>query len=285
MEYTGPVRRREGGDDIENIVTHKIGIQAHETDPISRRIETEREKITQVLGGFDVMILGDKSGSMSGTVDGEEKWKMQRRVVYLLFSSLHRFEQSLERIKTRLKNPLSVRTQGISFRNEDDIDEDKPLSTEFSAIDKVRLWKSLGNQGSGNGDVVGLQYFYNQIKKDRDEAERRGDKDDRLRIIFACSDGAPDSVEKVHQMVGALGKELEAVVVGIGITESARAVPAIFTTDYSVGDIAENIDDLPIVVARHVVENAVRLFPEKASQSMKPQIEKILAKFRKQVVS
>lgn len=279
--YDGPVRKREGGEAIENIVRHKIGILAGDTDPMSREKPSEETRIENIIGGFDLYIIGDKSGSMSSGFKGEALWKMQRRAEYLIFSSLHRFERNLERAGLQKENALSVRTQGISFRGEGpkDIDLDKTLSPDFSAEDKVKMWHSLTEQGTGNGDMAALSYVYEQIKNEIQEIEKRGAKDNRLRLIIACSDGGPDNPAGVSNLAEMIGK-LNAIVVGVGLTETAASVPIIYDTSYSRGDIAKDINDLPAIVAKHLVLEAINLFPEKAKESAKQIIERSLDKFK-----
>lgn len=280
-EYDGPVRKSEGGERISEIVSHKIGIMAGDSDPISREKPALEIKEEKLLGGFDLYIIGDKSGSMGSTVDGEALWKMQRRAEYLIFSSLHRFEKNLERAGLQKKNTLSVRTQGISFRGsgKDDIDLDKPISARFDANDKVRMWHSLTEQGGANGDVASLSYIYEQIQGEIKNIEKSGAKDNHLRIIIACSDGGPDSAAGAQMMAEKLGK-LNAVVVGMGLTETAASVPIIYNTAYSRGDIVRDINDLPALVAKHIIMEAIKLFPEKARESAKKMLDDIVRKFK-----
>lgn len=279
-EYDGPVRKSEGGGRIQSIVHHKIATTAHENDPASRERIFDEEEIESSFGGFDVYIVGDKSGSMQSTNEaGEELWRMQRRAEYLIFSSLHRFEQAIQRADIPDTENLSVRTEGISFRGSDDIDLDKPLSGKFSPSDKVKLWHSLGNQGSGNGDIAALNYIYGQIQEELRQKEK-GKAKKRLRLIIACSDGGPDDEVKVHEYAEALGR-LGAVVVGIGLTETAAAVPDIYTTPFSRGDIAKDLNDLPVIVAKHLVAEAIRLFPAHARDSAQALINSVLAEFKR----
>jgi hypothetical protein len=275
---TGPLRKQEGGEEIDDIVAHKIGIKAHETDPRSRQRPYEKEAIEQVFGGFDLYMIGDKSGSMSETVDGEAKWRIQRRAEYLIFSALNRFEKNLTKANLRSKQPLTVRSEGISFRDSNEIDEDKPLTNDFSATDKVKLWRSLGNQGSGNGDVAALTHIYQKINAEHESIEQQVKVDDRLRIIIACSDGYPDNPGGVRSLAESLGK-LNSVVVGLGLTETASAVPTIFNTPNSRGEVVLDINHLPAVVAKHVILEATKLFPEKSKQSTERIIASILDKF------
>lgn len=283
LAYEGPLRKREGGERIENIIRHKIGITSGENDPLSREKITEEEKEEKIIGGFDLYIIGDKSGSMGMTVNEEELWKMQRRAEYLIFSSLHCFGKETERAGLKRENALSVRTQGISFRGNgpNDIDEDKPLSSKFTAKDKVRLWHSLTEQGMGNGDVQALSYIYEQIKNEVEENERKGIKDNHLRLVIACSDGGyvGDNASKMRDLAGML-KELGVIVVGMGLTETAKNVKIVMDNPpHSRGDVVEDINKLPAVVARHVVLKAVELFPEKARENAKQIIESSIKKF------
>ncbi|MBI5077524.1 hypothetical protein HZB94_04050 [Candidatus Falkowbacteria bacterium] len=283
--YEGPVRKREGGEHIEDIVRHKIGILAGETDPLSREKLEEETRTEKIIGGFDFYMIGDKSGSMQSTdEEGEQLWKMQRRAMYLIFSSLHRFERNIERASLQKENALSIRMQGISFRGSqtEDIDLDKPLSPQFSAQDKVKLWHSLTRAGGGNGDAEALSYVYEQIKSEIEANERRGAKDNRLRIVIACSDGGyiGDDAVKMQALAEALGK-LNTVVVGMGLTDAAAKVKEVMTTAHSRGDIARDINDLPALVAKHVVLEAVKLFPAKAQESAKQIIESSIGKFKK----
>lgn len=277
--YEGPVRKSEGGETITHIIPHVLGHMAGDTDPASREKPSEEVKKENVLGGFDLYIIGDKSGSMTHDVEGEALWQMQRRAVYLIFSSLYRFQNSIKRAHLPHENALSVRTQSISFRGSDpeDIDLDKPLSSTFSDLDKVKLWQSLTHQGGGNGDVAALSYIYEQIKGEREEVKKTRKQDTRLRLIIACSDGGPDDPAKVHMLAEELGK-LGAVVVGVGLTEASAAVPIIYNTPYSRGDIARDINDLPMVVAKHVVLEAVKLFPDQTKDDAKQEIEKAIRK-------
>jgi len=100
-----------------------------------------------------------------------------------------------------------------------------------------------------------------------------------LRVIVACSDGEPNDPAMVQFMAEELGK-LGCVVVGVGMTKSAKKVPIIFDTPFSRGDYAESINDLPAIVAKHLVLEAIKLFPEKERENARQMINSILAKFR-----
>ncbi len=280
QDYTGPVRKREGGEEIEDIVAHKIGIKSGESDPASRQKEAARQIPELILKSLELYAVCDKSGSMGQTVNGEEKWRLQRRAMYLTLSSLDRAEQNIQRVKTKMKTPLDIYSEVVSFRGsgDDEIDLDKPFSNEFSARDKVALWHGLGNQGWGNGDVPALSLLHEEIKAKHDRLIEQNKEDDALRIIIACSDGMPDDPGQVHSLAQQLG-QLNTVVVGVGLTETATQVPIIFDTPFSRGDLVRDLSDLPAVVAKHVVMEAVKLFPQQSREQYQHSIDNILAKF------
>jgi len=143
----------------------------------------------------------------------------------------------------------------------------------------VKMWRSLGNLGSGNGDTAGLIMLRDQIRAEIAETEKKGKKDNRLRLIVACSDGYPDDERAVHELAAELG-QMGAVVVGIRMTETARAVEKIFATEWSRGDYAADINDLPAIVAKHLVLEAVKLFPEQGQAGVKKIIGTVLGKFK-----
>ena len=211
-------------------------------DPF-RELPTEEVHEEKDIGGLDMYLIGDKSGSMSSTFEGEQLWQMQRRAAYLIFSSMYRFERNLERAGLQKDHALSVRTQGISFRGGGEIDVDKPLSSDFTAIDKVRMWKSLSNQGAGNGDAEALGSVYAQIKAELRSSKEKI-KDDRLRVVIACSDGGYDTEDAAQmQLLAEELHKLNVLVVGIGLTETAVNVPVVMNNPpYSRGEPLENIN-------------------------------------------
>jgi len=99
-----------------------------------------------------------------------------------------------------------------------------------------------------------------------------------LHLVIACSDGYPDNDAGVKKLAEELGR-LNAVVVGIGMTETAKAVKTIFNTEYSRGNRVEKMEDLPIVVAKHIITEAIKLFPKKSRQDARNAIASLLEKF------
>ena len=117
-----------------------------------------------------------------------------------------------------------------------------------------------------------------KILEERQSLVQQGKQDNTLRIIIAGSDGEPDDPSLVADMAEKLG-QLNTVVVGVGLTETAEKVPIIFNTHHSKGDLARNLEDLPAIVAKHVVYEAIKLFPERSKSQYQKSIDAILAKF------
>ena len=285
--YTSPVRKREGGGEIEDIVAHYIGVQSGDPDPISRQrpdLETNKE---EVFGGMDVYIASDKTASTNKVANketGETVNELQRRAVYSIFSALHRFSANLEQSKTQMQDELSVRTQGISYRGNKMIDEDKKLGGRFDAEDKVKMWKSLADTKAGRGADVAMKYIYQEIRKELENKGidvENGETDNRLRFVVVFSDGefGREETEKTHQYAEALGK-MGVVMLGVGLTKTANNIPVVFNTKWSRGDFTDNLNDLPAIVAKHLVQEAIKLFPEKARQQSQQVINAILDKFK-----
>ena len=90
-------------------------------------------------------------------------------------------------------------------------------------------------------------------------------------------------VEKTNeQMVaersGSMSKDIAVhdsptIVVGMGLTTSANTVPDIYTSPYSRGVLVPNIDDLPIVVAEHLVGALIKLLPEKVRDKKRAELK------------
>lgn len=282
--YSGPVRRQEGGENISDVIRHYIGVQSGESDPMSRERSVTELQEEKLLHGMDVYVIGDKSGSVFSTTseEGELLWKMQRRFEYLLFSSLYRFNRDLEKAHLPSDKALDVRTMGISFRGDtpDDIDLDKPLSPRFTAKDKVTMWQSLGKGGGGNGDVAAITTIYQKIKEEKEEMARQGIEDNRLRVVIAYSDGGYVGAETQMRAWAEAMSKLGVVVAGIGLTKSAATVPVVMhNPPKSFGEIVSNMEELTAATAKHIVLQAIKLFPEKARQNAEQLIEEVLHKF------
>jgi hypothetical protein len=139
----------------------------------------------------------------------------------------------------------------------------------------------LTKQGVGNGDPEALAHVRDQIKKEIEENEKKGIRDNRLRIIIACSDGGYVGDDAITMQT--LAKELSEMgvfVVGMGLTETAANVPVVMhNPPYSYGSFIRDINDLPLLVVKYIVAEALKLFPQKARKDAEVFIYACLAKF------
>ncbi len=282
--YTGPVRRKEGGEQISDLIRHYIGTEAGESDPMSRERSVPEMQEEKLMNGMDVYVIGDKSGSVfsSASEEGGMLWKLQRRFEYLLFSSLYRFNRNLEKAHLPADKNLDVRTMAISFRGDslEDIDLDKPLSPRFTAEDKVKMWHSLAEGGGGNGDVAAMQYLHQKISEEKEKMAQEGVEDNRLRIIVAYSDGGYVGAEAEMRAWAEEMSKLNVVVVGIGLTESAASVPVVMhNPPKSFGEVVSNLEELTAATAKHIVLQAIKLLPAKARRNAEQLIDEVLQKF------
>jgi len=147
-------------------------------------------------------------------------------------------------------------------------------------VDKVKLWNSLTDATGENGDYEALSYIYDQIN---DEISQNKDKTKkRMRIVIACSDGryvGQDSVN-MPKLAAKLQEETGTIVVGMGMTNTANSVPVVMhNPPHSYGDMVENISHLPGKVAKHIIGNAIKLFPEKSRENSERLIKETIAKF------
>jgi len=276
--YDGPVRKREGGRRIKHLVRHVIATKAGESDPMTRELEKDEEKQEELQSGMDLYLIGDKSGSMCSLEGEQSLWKMQRKAAYLILNSLHRFSKEVKKSGLSADNTLSIRSQCLTFRGQkpEQLDLDKPLTDDFSDQDKVRMWHSMGKEFGSNGEVEALKQVFAQIVNEVDEKKLLGLKDNKLRLVIMCSDGQfVGGEEVVKKMLEDMG-EMNVVIVGIGLGKEAKAVKVLFNNPpNSHGEVAEDLSVLPGILAKYVVGQAFRLYPEKKGKNTDALIKKI----------
>ncbi len=288
---TGPITRAQGGGDImqQHIVRHALETMGGMSDPATRERPEVRHREEGVFNGFDFYLIADKTASTLNMVSREKKEtinELQRRSAYLMLSALHSFEDRLEREGLTQRTDamqLSVNTQCISYSG-DGVTEDKVFGPHFEPADKVRLWHSLGHVKLGAGADQALAYVYNEIKDElikKDIDIEHGKTDNRIRIIILCTDGKFFDDENVYVRDYAKSlKRAGAVVVGIGMTKEARNIPVVFEDADCYGEYTDTVNDLPAIIAKHVVREATRLFPSHTREDTMRAINIFLEKFQ-----
>ena len=98
--------------------------------------------------------------------------------------------------------------------------------------------------------------------------------------MIACSDGGYLGTGGQMQALARELHDLNVITVGIGLTETAAEVPIVMNNPpYSRGDIAKDINDLPVIVAKHVIQELIKLFPKKAQKNAEEMIKNALKKY------
>lgn len=158
LSYRTPVRLPEA-DELEEPVEAYVDIKTGEVEPGGfKKFEQKFERV-QEYGGFDLILVCDKSSSMAETdpSTGEKKWKEQQKFVYLIAEALHRFSYYCKRHRIRLLEPIDVRTGLITFQDGGH-EVILPLSDEWGPKEQYKLWQKLeGNTGGGTPDHLGLK--------------------------------------------------------------------------------------------------------------------------------
>lgn len=229
------------GRGLEDPVAAFIDIQAGQLDPTGfakKRLIEEKE---QYYGGWDLEVVTDGSGSMTGSLEGRTKYLVQRDISYLLQKGLHRFSQEAQRRKLRLVTPLKIRSSQYIFRG-NRIEEIKPLTDEFTPLQMVLLWKkSAENIGGGTPAHLGLQAILDRIPPK--EAQLLKDKK-LLKVVALISDGGYDDPARVRNLINRLS-QINVIV-----------------AEFHIAD-ARSLEDLPQNVAERVIEAARLLMPER----------------------
>jgi len=264
--FRAPVRI-SGADELVEPVEAWLDIKTGESEPsgfgkYEKKIEKE-----QVYGGFDVIFVKDKSGSMAETdpKSGKIKYLEQQKGNFLLNESLHRFSQLCKRQRIKLLSPIDVRYTDIGFQG-DKAEAFFPLTDKWGPKEQLAVWKkSAENIGGGTPDNLGLKVAREMIEKDIKETKKKGEA--RLRLVIVLADGGtdPDKVverEKEKKLLRGMG----VIVIGLGLTEAGKAMEA---TYYPEGGWVESVSEMPEWVAEKVIEQVKRLYPRKISRARK----------------
>jgi len=260
--YRAPVRLPEA-DELEEPVEAFLDIKLGEREPSGfKKIERKSKKI-QEYGGFDLILVCDKSGSMR-EVDpqsGEPKWKEQQRFVYLIAEALHRFSRYCKIYKIELINQIDVRMALITFQG-GGYEVVLHLSENWGPREQYILWKKLQeNIGHGTPDHLGIKASQRIILEDIEKAEGKRKKElkKRLRLVIVTADGGSDNSNAVQSAL----KDLRGngvIVEGVGLTSAARKIEA---TYYPYGKCLESVRDAPEWVAQRIIEQVKKLYPQK----------------------
>ena len=261
--YRAPVRLPEA-DELEEPVEAYIDIKSGEAEPSGfKKYEKKIEKI-QEYGGFDLILVCDKSGSMaeSDPSTGEEKWREQQKFAYLVLEALHKFSHYCRTHQIKLLSPIDVRTALIIFR----AGGHKvvlPLSDKWGPKEQYQVWQQLQeNVGGGTPDHLGLKAAERMILEDIEKQKTRAGRKElkkRLRLVIATADGGSDNKSAVRSALKDL-RENDIVVEGAGLTEAAKEIEA---TYYPFGKCLKSTREAPEWAANRVIKQVEKLYPKK----------------------
>lgn len=257
--YRAPVRLPEA-DELEEPVEAYIDIKTGQIEPSGfKKYERKTEKV-QEYGGFDVIFVKDKSGSMMETDPhaGKVKYKEQQLANFLLNEALHRFSDYAKTHRIYLLSPLDIRFSDIGFQ-EGKAEVFLPLTDKWGPREQFIVWKkSAENIGGGTPDNLGLKAARQMIEQDIKERKK---DEKRLRIVIVLTDGGtdPDKV-KDRENEKKLLQKMDVIVVGLGLTETAKAVKAAY---YPNGDYVKSISEIPEWIAQRIIEQVKKLYPKK----------------------
>jgi hypothetical protein len=255
--YVAPVRMSRG-QTLEDPVEAVLEMRAGVADPTGFARYEKKIELEQIYGGFDVLFVADKSGSMNeaDSQSGHAKYLDQQRMIFLLCDSLYEAEKSLKRVGVKLISPLSIQTGVISFQS-GEAKVELPLSTEWGPKQQFQLWQGLqSNVGGGNADAKALKIVEKIFK---DDAEIKKSKKPRLRLVLVSADGGSDDVSAVATHKEVLKRQGVVVKAG-GIGSGARAVESSYYPD---GKNLPSFSSLPEWVSEQVISEAKKMYPHK----------------------
>ena len=258
--FRAPVTLSEADEIVEPVETW-LDIKAGETEPggfgkYEKKIEKE-----QVYGGFDVIFVKDKSGSMAETdpESGKIKYLEQQKGNFLLNESLHKFTQLCKRQRIKLLSPIDVRFADIGFQA-NKAEAFFPLTDKWGPKEQLTIWKkSAENIGGGTPDNLGLRAAREMIEEDIKKMKKK--EKERLRLVIVLADGGTDS-DKVadREKEKKLLREMGVIVAGLGLTEAGKAMKAAYYPD---GGWTESVSEMHEWIAEKVIEKAKNFYPKR----------------------
>lgn len=199
----------------------------------------EREEVRQEkYGGFDIVLIGDRSGSMQKGNKSSE----QRKAMMLLLEALREFAEELEEKKAFLLDDLEVRTETRTFGDAKQNELLKPLGSELTEKQRVLCYQKLAdNSGDQTQDYVVLKELFESIPLD--DWERIKEKKLR-KIVIVLTDGDSSNSEELKTAIKDL-REKGVVVIGVGITSAGASAEINYAPD---GKICENASKLAVIL-------------------------------------
>jgi Mg-chelatase subunit ChlD len=211
-------RRRLSQPSSEGIVldpallaqTH-VDVQAGVAEP-SGLLDYEITSAEQeLIGGYDLHLLIDTSGSMEG-----EKSLAAAHSAAIFLEGFNAFSERVDAIQAELgvKLDLDIATSVLEFGDYARIL--KPLTTELTERQRIQTYvKTLEANGSATEDYSALEEVLAQHRRSTAEDPERP----RKNIVVVVTDGGSSKPERAKTVIEEL-RRLGVIVIGIGITDT-----------------------------------------------------------------
>ncbi|MFA5020489.1 MAG: VWA domain-containing protein [Patescibacteria group bacterium] len=228
-------------------------VMSGENEPEVWESQEKKDLPQELYGDFDVVLVGDRSGSMNGA-----KAREQRQAIMLALEALKEFCDELEEARSDLKHDLNVRSEVWSFGGQAEVKILKPLSEQLTEKQRVSVYKDLATApGSSTMDFLVLEKIRDEVtpeewQKIKDKKLRKvvivftdGESDDPARVKSALDGGRVKNNQGEEVYISGL-RDRGIAVVAIGVTASGRAAETTYSPD---GQTCESIDRLAVVLA------------------------------------
>lgn len=257
LRYKAPVRLSDAHE-LSDPVEAMLDIEAGEAEPGGFAKYEQKIEREQIYGGFDVIFVVDKSGSMGETdpKTGSPKWQEQQKFAFVFMDALYFAAQEFKRERIKLASPIDIRSGLVSFQA-GGASIELPLGTKWGPKEQYQTWKALQkNIGGGTPDHLGLASAQKIIE---DDVAAHPKEKGRLRLVLVSADGGSDNKPATMRAKESL-KSLGAVVKAAGIGAGAREVEATYLPD---GKNLESFEAVPDWASEEVIGAAKKLYPRK----------------------
>ncbi len=231
----GPLRMSEG-DELEYPVEAHIDLISGVSNPTGFSRQETRVESEGVFGGFEVYIAADLSGSMD-EIDpstNKKKSESQRDSVFLFIDSMMSHALEVKKHQKSYKSPLSVKVCLTVYGQETEVV--LPLTSNWGPKEQLQIYRALDQVVSGGTpDHNALAMIREQMKLSKAEEEKtraaiKKSSWQMHRFVAVFADGGSDNPAAVRAEIEAMRNE-GTVVYGFGVTESGRAMEAVYHPD------------------------------------------------------
>lgn len=227
-------------------------IKAGHDDPQVMLDFEKRETLRNLPSEFEFTLVCDGSGSMRGN----EKEVLQRKLAVLVTEALAAFQGRLEKERRRGEDiRLDIKTEVRMFANDDY--EAKTMSDTLSHPDRVRMHKILcalpggGNNEPATFEAIEREQFHPSMEKKLREGDMK-------KVILFLTDGETDaaairrSVRRLEDRVGEkkTGEGNGLVIAGIGFGDGKSVVETYTPNGY----YAASLDQVPDIFQKFLEE-------------------------------